>query len=1444
MLSCTHTGEYGPKLIHPVGPLIHLHPMRPPSCSLRLATIGIAVFLWLAPVPVQAQNSTDVLSYHGGTPASIGVNSAEQQITPTSISASTFGKQFTTDITDIPNTTGIPASTLPSGINYTAAAGQVYAQPLVKTGVNITTGINRGIHDVVFVATSMNSLFAIDASGGSVLWKDSFIYNASGNPNPLNPVIAAGVTACPGGFGTELNSQDISPWIGIVGTPVIDGVNGYIYLVAKTREARGDQTHPHYVLTLHKVRLSDGLDTSAVMADTTLQTSDATFTFNSGPYIVGTGLAAITVNGQSRIYLNAVRHMVRPALTLYNGRIYVALGSHGDNQPYHGWVFTYDASTLACNGAWNPTPNSSEGAGGIWQGGGGPVIDSNGYVYFELGNGAFDGTISNGVVSGLDGSGFPVNGNYSDCFIKLALDPATTQGNQGTNKNGWGLKIVDYFSPYNNHSLDSADKDLGSAGPTVLPDSAGSTAHPHLLLGGGKEGKFYLIDRDNMGKFSTTDKVVQTFAMANSGSFCVCAYFNGRFYTSAGYGGTTSSWPLVNATITTGSAQNSPDQIAFPGCSPYITANGTANGVVWVIDKGTGQLRAYDAANLANELWTSNLNPNRDALGSAVKFSVPTPVNGHVYVGTADHLVVYGPPIPPTAPPAAPTALSASATGPSTIALAWTDNAGNENGFRIERSGDNVNFTEVATVGVNQTMFGDSGLSSQATYYYRVRAANLYNTVSYSAYTNVASATTPGTGSQLPVNLYHFDEGAGTAAADSVSGNNGVLSGAPVPAWTAPGRVGSNGLSFNGNGLANQPGNSVAFNLGFDAAGSTGSGWSFAGASGYGVNNGGSPNGVSFYSQNQTAAVVATGTAALGSTPLGVGAYNLKFVAAQTSGTPADIRITVTDSLGRAVFSTTTRDYALSTTVKTWTQYEFPFSVTEAPANDYLVVKFSSDATSGGGTFGWDTLTGTLTSTFACAVQATTDLAPTLGKTSSLLFWINTTQVGNDTHWKAPAVTGVEQAADSNDISWGYLDSKGHLCMAVGDNTVSSTAVINDGQWHHVGLSRDAGAGTVKIYLDGVLNTTATLPTGNKTSSFRLIGARSDVMSDGITFTGGNYFNGQLDDVRIYNLVVDPAVVASLALPPKAPTQLVVTPASGTELDLGWTDNATTETGYEVWRSISGGAWVRTAQLAANTLSYMDVSLSQGTSYSYYVRAVNSAGYADSSIVNSSTPVPPQTASGAMVTFLSSYEVDMTWNDNASNEAGYKILRRVNNVNFAEIGSLPPNSTAYQDKTVQPGIPYEYHIQAYNVAGYSDFAGLNVTTPTQYQSYLATYFTSQQLEDPKIAGDMADPDHDGVSNLQEYAFGSDPTRASVSSLPAMSVQNGYLTISFTQRVAPTDVTYTVEVSGDMNTWNSGSSYTTQVSATAIDSTTQRVVVRDNTLASSASKRFIRVRVAH
>ena len=268
-------------------------------------------------------------------------------------------------------------------------------------------------------------------------------------------------------------------------------------------------------------------------------------TYNSGPYVLGSGADAINVGGQSRIYFNAVRHMNRPALTVANGRVYAAFASHGDNGQYHGWVMTFDPASLALNGLLNTTPNGNEAEGGIWQGGGGLTFDAVGNAYFETGNGQFDGVNTNGTITGLDANGFPVNGNYGDCFLKVAIDATTTQGNQNSNKNGWGLKVVDYFSPYNNKELDSADRDLGSSAPIVLPDSAGSVATPRLLVGAGKEGKIYLLNRDNLGKFAATDRVVQTIGSAVNGALDTPAFFNGRLYYTAGYGGSGRSWSVV-----------------------------------------------------------------------------------------------------------------------------------------------------------------------------------------------------------------------------------------------------------------------------------------------------------------------------------------------------------------------------------------------------------------------------------------------------------------------------------------------------------------------------------------------------------------------------------------------------------------------------------------------------------------------------------------------------------------------------------------------------------------------------------------------------------------------------------------------------------------------------------------------------------------------------------
>jgi hypothetical protein len=633
--------------------------------------------------------SGDVLTYHNDN-ASTGDYLTETQLTPANVKASTFGKRFSTPVD-----------------------GQVYAQPLYKSNVNITTGVSQGVHNVVYVATEHDSLYAIDSDSGNVLWKVSFL--------------STGVTTMPQ---ADTGSSDITPEIGITSTPVIDPATNILYLTAKTKEIKSNQSH--YVYRLHAIDLGSGaemLGGPAVIGDTI--NAGGNYTYVSGPSVKGSGDGS--VGGIVRF--NAQRQMQRPGITLYNGVVYLAFASHGDNGPYHGWVLGYNAQTLAITAVFNATPNG--GLGGIWQGGGRVAVDPQGFFYFETGNGSFNQAATN-----FNAQGFPKDGDYGDSFVKLAIDPTSTAASP--NINGWGLKVVDYFTPFNQAALNSADTDLGSGGPLILPDSVGSVAHPHLLIGSGKEGKLYLIDRDNMGKFDVnTDHVVQeTPANTVDGVLDTPAIYGNKIYYVGGYGNDVAkTFTISNGAVSTSSTSQSSAGYGFPGSTPSISANGNTNGIVWTLDRNSNQLHAYNANSFAQEIYnTGQAGNNRDQLGTVVKFTVPTVADGHVFVGTANALVAYGPPIPPTTPPITPTVLTAIATFPTEIDLTWQDNSTNEDLFKVERSPDGIsNWVQIGTAGVNASSFSDTTVLPVTTYFYRVRANNILGD---SAYTNVASAKT------------------------------------------------------------------------------------------------------------------------------------------------------------------------------------------------------------------------------------------------------------------------------------------------------------------------------------------------------------------------------------------------------------------------------------------------------------------------------------------------------------------------------------------------------------------------------------------------------------------------------------------------------------------------------------------------------------------------------
>jgi uncharacterized protein (TIGR03437 family) len=379
--------------------------------------------------------------------------------------------------------------------------------------------------------------------------------------------------------------------MGISGTPVVDSASGTMFLVATTKETGSGSVQ--YVHRLHALDVSSGAE-------------------RPGSPIVIQATYPGTGEGGKTLIFNARGYKQRPGLLLLNGVVYAGFSSHCDGGKYHGWIMAYDTTTLRQVGVYNSTPNGNEGS--FWSGGAAPAADAAGNIYVVSANGAFDA-----ASGGLD---------LGESYIKLS----------GAN----GLSVLDYFAPFNQAVLNDQDVDTGSAGVALLDDEAGSPAHPHLMAGAGKEGRIYLLDRDNLGKWqaNSDSQIVQSLPGAISALFGNPAYFNKTLY-FCGPGDTLKAFPVNNAQMPSTPSSTSPEPYGYPGCVPSISANGASNGIVWALQPA-GVLAGYDASNLRNELFLSNANPQRDALGNTVKFSAPTITNGKVYAGTQDALAVYG----------------------------------------------------------------------------------------------------------------------------------------------------------------------------------------------------------------------------------------------------------------------------------------------------------------------------------------------------------------------------------------------------------------------------------------------------------------------------------------------------------------------------------------------------------------------------------------------------------------------------------------------------------------------------------------------------------------------------------------------------------------------------------------------------------------------------------
>jgi outer membrane protein assembly factor BamB len=482
-----------------------------------------------------------------------GVNPLETVLTPANVTSSHFGKLFSAPVD-----------------------GDVYAEPLYVANVAIS---GQGTHNVVYVATEHDSVYALDADNGAQLWFTSFLDPAHG----ITTVAQADVSGC----------SQIVPEIGITATPVIAPSTNTLYLVAMTKE------NGAFFQRLHALDITTGAERP------------------NSPMVIA-GSVSGTGGGSTVVTFNALLHLDRNGL-LYvggpNARVYIAFASHCDIAPYHGWVMAYDAVSLVQTTVFNTTPNG--GLGGIWQSGGGLASDSSGAVYAETGNGTFDAD-SGGV-------------DFGDSFIRL---------------DGSSLALTDFFTPFDQQKLSLNDLDLGSGAPVIIDSS--SPSHPNEIIGAGKEGTIYVIDRNSMGHFhpGNDNQIVQSLPGAIGAAFSTPAFSSGRLY-YIGASDVIKSFGFSNGILTSSPTSQGSDTFGFPGASPVVSSNAGTNGIVWALRTdafGSGPviLYAYDALDVSNKLYDSTQAGSRDNPGIAVKFTVPTVANGKVYVGAVRQLSVFG----------------------------------------------------------------------------------------------------------------------------------------------------------------------------------------------------------------------------------------------------------------------------------------------------------------------------------------------------------------------------------------------------------------------------------------------------------------------------------------------------------------------------------------------------------------------------------------------------------------------------------------------------------------------------------------------------------------------------------------------------------------------------------------------------------------------------------
>ena len=524
------------------------------------------------PIINPVQWSASVLTQHNDNTRA-GLNNHEKILTTINVNSKQFGKLFTLAVDD-----------------------QVYSQPLVFNNL----AIGSGKHNVVFIATVNNTVYAFDGNNGNLYWQKNFTVLNMRPPNTGDMT---------GGCNPY---TDFTNNIGIVGTPVIDSLSQTIYFVA--RSTNGTAYYQH----LHAVNIINGNE----------QPGSPVLITASVP---GTGDGSVN----SVVNFDPWRNNQRQGLTLVKGVIYITYSSHCDWGPYHGWILGYNSNTLKQVTVYNDTPTG--GKGGIWESGMGMAADAQGNLYVTTGNGTV-GTY-NGTVDSNPSPDPTDLTNRGESALKLTPSGST-------------LKVSSYFTPMDYPELNLDDEDYGVMGTLLIPNS-------NYYFTGCKGGTIYLLNKDNMGGYSLSSNQVQQIVLVKSSLHCQPAYYKGNSNEFVYVWSENDQLRALSFERSSNLFSDSQilSDVSGPtgqsGAELSVSSNGSAAGagILWAAyaintDAGSvagpGILRAFDANDITKELWNSGENSN-DSPGNFAKFSAPTIVNGHVYLATfSNQVVVYG----------------------------------------------------------------------------------------------------------------------------------------------------------------------------------------------------------------------------------------------------------------------------------------------------------------------------------------------------------------------------------------------------------------------------------------------------------------------------------------------------------------------------------------------------------------------------------------------------------------------------------------------------------------------------------------------------------------------------------------------------------------------------------------------------------------------------------